>query len=108
MKEFRCVRSALWTGTVRPGLEERFAAGINDTMIPILRSLPGVQEAWAMWPVLRQDNPPELACQVIITFEQREDLARMLSSAGRALMRPAVRELQAMFDGTLSHIEFDL
>ena len=108
MSNQRCIRSAYWIGKPKPGMEERFATLTNDTVIPAMRALPGVHDAWAMWPTSREDDPPAIACQIIVAFQNREDLARMLASPGRKEMRPTVVELKSIFDGHISHIEYDV
>lgn len=107
MSNTPCIRSAYWIGTVKPGHEQSFADLLNQTLIPMMRRLPGVRNARAMWPQLREDSPPEIACQVLVEFDSHDDRARMKASAERAAMRPHVHELAAKFDGHMSHVEFD-
>lgn len=100
------IRSAFWTGTVKTGLEERFQQHMNAVLVPSLKALPGVQDVTALWPRNLEDSPPDIACQVLVRFANRADLDRMLSSDERRQMRPQVVEAIAMFDGSISHIEF--
>ncbi len=102
------VRSAFWLGQPKPGMEGKFKALMDQTLIPRMRLFPGVQRVSALWPHSREDNPPEIACQVLVEFDNRADAARMLASAERAALRPQVMEVVAMFEGRLSHIEYEV
>lgn len=104
----RWVRSAFWVGSAAPGAEQRFADAINGELVPRLATLPGVRHATALWPVTREDDPPAIACQVITEFDRREDLDLMLASPERQVLRAGVRELLRVFDGTLSHIDYEI
>ncbi len=95
------IRSAFWVGSVKPGFEHRFRA-----LIPAMRSFPGVRNARALWPHSREDGPPDIACQVIVEFDSREDIERMLAAPERAALRPQVMQAIALFDGRFSHIEY--
>ena len=81
---------------------------MNGELIPGLRTLPGVRDANALWPQKREDSPPEIACQVLVEFDSREDLERMLASAERRALRPRVLEVVGLFEGALSHIDYEV
>lgn len=100
------IRSAFWTGTAKGGAEARFQQLIDDVLVPGLRALPGVQSVSALWPRNLEDSPPAIACQVLVAFANRADVERMLSSEERRQLRPQVMEAVALFDGSISHIEF--
>lgn len=100
------VRSAYWTGRIRPGAEARFQQLMEAVLLPGLRALPGVAGVTALWPRRLEDSPPDIACQVLVLFNNRADLERMLASEERRALRPQVLEAVAMFDGHISHIDF--
>ena len=102
------VRSAFWVGRAKPGAEARFTSLVNTVLVPQIAILPGVQAAKALWPVHREDNPPDIACQILVEFESREHVERMLASAERRAMREHVVEIIALFDGTISHIDYEV
>jgi hypothetical protein len=102
------VRSAFWIGQPRSGTEDQFRAAMNGELIPGLRTLPGVRDANALWPQKREDSPPQIACQVLVEFDSREDLERMLASAERRALRPRVLEVVGLFAGSLSHIDYEV
>ena len=102
------IRAAFWVGTIKAGSESRFQRGIDEDMIPSLKALPGVQNAKALWPRQIEDQPPAIACEILVEFRERADLDRMLASAERRALRARVGELIAAFDGKLSHINFEV
>ena len=102
------VRSAFWLGTPKPGQEEPFEAHINRSVVPALRALPGVRDAKALWPRVREDDPPAIACQILVEFESRADVDGMLASPERRELRPKVLAAIAMFDGKFSHIDYEV
>jgi quinol monooxygenase YgiN len=102
------IRSAFWTGTPKPGMDEAFRQLIDQQMVPAFRTLPGVRTARALWPLRREDNPPPVHCQFLVEFDDDDALQRMLRSPERLALRPKVAELIGMFDGTVSHIEYEV
>ena len=102
------VRSAFWVGRIRPAFEHQFLAAIDDELVPALRQLPGVRGARSLWPRRIEDAPPGIACQILVEFGSRADVDRMLSSTERQALRLRVREVAAMFEGTISHIDFEV
>ena len=102
------IRSAFWVGAPRAGAQARFETAINHELVPRLAALPGVQRAVALWPAHREDDPPGIACQVIAEFRRRDDLDLMLGCPERAALRAGVRELLPLFDGAVSHIDYEI
>ena len=107
MSRIRWIRSAFWTGTPRPGAEAQWREGV-DGLLPAFRALPGVSDAKALWPTRLEDSPPAIACQFVVEFASRADLERMLASPERAAVRPLVKDVAALFDGSVSHIEYEV
>ena len=102
------IRSAFWIGKPKPGSETEFRRRIDEDLIPAMRRFPGVRDARALWPERREDDPPDIACQVLVEFPDADDLQRMLDSPERRALRPQVLEAVALFDGRMSHIEFEV
>lgn len=100
------IRSAFWSGTVKPGLEEAFQAAVDDELVPALGCLPGVLGARSLWPRRLEDDPLAIACQIIVEFAGEDDVDRMLASHERLKLRDRVREIAGMFDGAISHIDY--
>ena len=67
---------------------------------------PGVRDMQALWPERLEDEPPRIACQMLVYFDIRADVDRMLASAERQALRPRALALKAMFDGAISHIDY--
>jgi hypothetical protein len=102
------IRSAFWVGQAKPGMEEKFETLMNRSVVPGLCSLPGVRDAKALWPRKREDNPPNICCQIVVDFASRADVDQMLASPERAALRPKVLEAIALFDGQFSHIDYEV
>ena len=102
------IRSAFWTGVVRPGQDGGFQDAVDRELVPALRKLPGVADARSLWPRRREDQPPNIACQVIVEFASRADVDTMLASPERQALRARVKEIAALFDGAISHIDYEV
>ncbi|WP_077037303.1 hypothetical protein [Pelomonas sp. KK5] len=102
------VRSAFWVGRPKAGQEKAFQARMDGALVPALGALPGVRSARALWPRVLEDGPPAIACQILVEFDTRADVDRMLASPERAALRPQVLEVKAMFEGSFSHIDYEV
>ena len=100
------IRSAYWVGAPKPGSEQQFQDLIERALLPAMRAMPGVSAVRGLWPLKREDSPPAVALQVVVEFASPADAQRMLESEERKALRPRVLEAVALFDGSLSHIEF--
>ena len=56
----------------------------------------------------REDGPPDIACQILVEFDSSENVERMLASTERRAMRKHVVEIAALFDGSISHIDYEV
>ena len=101
------IRSAYWLGAAKPGADASFREKMGE-VIAIMRGFPGVSEVRALWPITREDDPPEIFCQVVVAFEGQGGREQMMASDERKAARSHVLELVGMFDGRLSHIEFEV
>lgn len=101
------VRSAYWVGAPRMGADRHFHDLIEGALLPAMRRMPGVRAVHGLWPRKFEDSPPGIALQVLVEFADRADAERMLASEERKALRPRVLEAVALFDGSLSHIEFE-
>ncbi|MBA2933517.1 hypothetical protein HZF05_05345 [Sphingomonas sp. CGMCC 1.13654] len=102
------VRSAFWVGRAKDGEEAHLRRAVDTDLVPRLRTFPGVHTVKALWPRSREDSPPDIFCQVIVEFDDRNGLDRMLASNERKATRPLVHDLASRFDGTISHIDFEV
>ncbi len=102
------IRSAFWIGTPKSGAEQRLRHAIDHELVPAMKAFPGVRDVKALWPEKREDEPPQIACQILVEFDSRDDLERMLASPERRALRPRVLEAVALFDGSMSHIEYQV
>ena len=102
------IRSAYWVGRPHQGHEDAFATAINDELVPAIVQLPGVVDAKALWPRRLEDSPPDIACQILVNFGSKVDIDRMLASPERRKLRTKVIEIIGIFNGKVSHIDFEL
>ena len=102
------IRSAFWVGRPQAGQEADFDDAIATQLVPTLNRLPGVSSARALWPRRREDNPPDIYCQIIVEFADDAAMQTMLASGGRKALRVRVGEIAAMFDGAISHIDYEV
>jgi hypothetical protein len=102
------IRSAFWTGKPRSGQEAAFASAINEELVPALKRLPAVKDAAALWPERLEDSPPLIACQILVYFDDQAGVDTMLASPERLALRDRVRSVAQMFDGAISHIDYEV
>lgn len=102
------IRSAFWVGRPEDGAEEAFATGIDTVVVPALKALPGVMDAESLWPRRLEDGPPAIFCQIIVRFATLADLDTMMSSPGRLALRDKVIAVRKLFNGSFSHIDYQV
>ena len=102
------IRSAFWVGSPLAAHAAAFDRAVDTVLVPALGTLPGVSQARALWPRRLDDNPPAIYCQVIVEFADLAALETMLASPERLALRERVQVVAAMFDGALSHIDYEV
>ena len=102
------IRTALWIGKAKLGQEGRLKAMLDEELIPAMRKFPGVANIKLMWARDFEDSPPEVFCQVLIEYASPEGMRQMLACSDRAALRPQVLEALGMFDGSVSHINYEV
>ena len=102
------IRSAFWVGRPHAGQQDAFDRAVQHELVPSLNRLPGVASARALWPRRREDDPPAIHCQVIVEFADDVALQTMLASDERKALRARVGEVAALFDGAISHIDYEV
>jgi hypothetical protein len=100
------VRAAIYKGQPIEGAAERFRDAINNELIPTLRALPGVSDAWVFWPRSDRNEDPLMYCHMFSFFDDEEKLNIMLGSPLRNDYTRKRNELLALFKGTVSHMEY--
>lgn len=101
------VRSGFWMGQPKAGEEANFREGVTG-LVPRLAALPGVTACRALWPERLEDDPPGVACQMLVEFDTLQDLDAMLASPERRAMREHVLAVVARFDGRICHIDYEV
>lgn len=100
------IRSAFWVGAPKRGASDQFREAIDGELVPALRKLPGVRGARSLWPERLEDQPPNIACQILVEFDDRDGVDLMLASPERRALRERVVAVAALFDGAISHIDY--
>ena len=100
------IRSAFWVGAAKPGCEAEFEQAIAINLLPALKRCPGVKDVLALFPRQREVDPPRIACQLLLMFDEQADIAVMLNSPERAAMRKLVPAVEALFEGAVSHVNY--
>jgi antibiotic biosynthesis monooxygenase (ABM) superfamily enzyme len=100
------VRAAIYEGRAIEGAEERLREAINNELIPALRALPGVAEAWIFWPRPAGSSAPSIYCQMLSLFDNEEQLNAMLNSRERDDYARKRNELLTLFNGKVSHMDY--
>jgi hypothetical protein len=108
MAQTRYIRSAFWIGAPVAGREKQFRDAIDTEMAVAFRKLPGVLAFKVLWPQKLEDGSPPIACQFLVEYADRADVEVMRVSPERAAIGPRLKEIIGMFNGTVSHIEFDV
>ncbi|HEX7782231.1 MAG TPA: hypothetical protein VF509_05455 [Sphingobium sp.] len=102
------IRAAYWIGTISSENVDALTQAINEDVVPALRRLPGVKDALALWPRRYEHEAPAIACQLLIYFDSKADLDTMLESPERQAFRLGAREAIALFNGSISHVDFEV
>ncbi len=101
------IRSAFWSGKPKPGAKQNFRSAIDGELLAGLKALPEVRDVKALWPKRLEDEPPAIYCQILVYFDGVENIDKMLESPERHKLRERVVEVAAMFDGKVSHIDYE-
>lgn len=99
------IRSGLYLGAPRIGEERNFVAGLTEELLPLMRTLPGVQGAVTLWPAPGEGNG--IFCQIILQFADRDAMARMLDGPERDHVRVMRDALLRRFEGSVAHVEYE-
>ena len=102
------IRSAFCIGKPKAGQETAFRELMDKQVVTAMSRFPGVADIKAVWPKRFQDDPPAIWCQVLVEFSDSDAIDRMLASDERAALRPTMRTLAGLFDGVISHIDYEV
>ncbi len=97
-------RSAIFEGTIRPGLEEAFYAEVERTLLPIWRRLPHALSVRLHRPVRRDDGVRAVFLIQEIDYPSLEAIDAAMASSVRDEARAAHERIMPMYDGTHHHI----
>ena len=99
------IRSAFWTG--RPHNEAAFRSAIEERQVPLLRSMPGVADARALWVTDFEEAALRHYCHVMVMYQSKQELDRMMASPERQKLREVGTEIMGMFEGQIGHVIYE-
>lgn len=102
------IRSAFWIGAPKPGSEQAFVDAVTLEIMPALRAMPGVSGARVLWPRRIDGEAPAIACQILVEYPGMAQIDEMLASPERRAFRGRLPEFTALFDGVISHIDYEV
>lgn len=102
------IRAAFWLGRPVAGNEREFRDLIDTSLIPAFKQLPGVVQAQALWAHRHEPGAPDIACQFLVHFTRFEEIDAMRRSPERAALDPLIKQVIALFNGAISHIDYEV
>lgn len=102
------IRAAYFDGKLLDDCKAEFIAAMENVIMPSIRSCPGLRKASVWWPRQYEDRSEDIFCQIIAEFDSEEGIAEMLGSPERRETREKLKQLLPMFEGVISHINFEV
>lgn len=97
-------RSAIFEGTIRPGLEDAFYAEVERTLLPVWRRLPHALAVRLYRPVLRDDGARAIFLVQEVDYPSLEAIDAAMASPVRDEAKAAHERIMPMYDGVHHHI----
>ncbi|WP_099867624.1 hypothetical protein [Pararhizobium haloflavum] len=102
------VRQAFFEGRIHAGREAEFRTFVEQRLIPMWRTFPGVRDVRVMFATGRDDGAPAFPLSLAMVFADDAALQRALDAPIRCESRVVTTELMKMFDGYIHHHVFKL
>ena len=97
-------RCAYFEGDVAPENQERFNNFIDEEVVPIMRTFPGLRQLRIYRPVWREEGALNLYQQFELTFDSEEDIEQFLASEERQANKDKLDQILPLFDGQIKHV----
>lgn len=101
------LRQALFEGAIHAGREQEFRAFVEEKLLPMWRTFPGVREVRVLFPLSRDEGAPAFSMSLTMLFDDEAALAEALEAPVRFESRGVTAELLKMFDGRVHHHVFE-
>jgi hypothetical protein len=102
------LRQALFDGRIHDGREEEFRTFVEQRLIPMWKTFPGVREVRVLFSRARDEGAPEYPMALTMLFDDEAALATALENPIRFESRGVTGELMTMFDGHIHHHVFEV
>ncbi len=102
------IRTGLFVGRPKAGCDDEFPRMVNSALAQALRILPGVRHVDMLWARRLDEGSPPIYCQIVMHFDDKDAIDRMLASPERATMRGNAGKILDMFDGRLLHVDYEV
>ena len=100
-------RSAIFEGRIHPGREEEFFDIIENSLLPIWRRMPHVQDVRLFRTLDKDMDAPQIILGQQIDYPSRAAIDEALGSSVRDEAVAAFEPLTELFDGRHYHFIFD-
>jgi hypothetical protein len=100
-------RTAVFEGTFKQGMEERFFAEVKQRLLPLWQRFPHASNVRMLRVTGRDAHAPPIAMIQQIDYPSMAALEEALASPVRIEARAVTMELMQMFEGRLYHIVSD-
>jgi hypothetical protein len=97
-------RTAVFEGTLKKGLEERFFAAVKERLLPLWQRFPYASNVRMLRVTACDAGAPSIVMIQQIDYPSMAALEEALASPVRAESRAVTMELMQMFEGRLYHI----
>lgn len=97
-------RCAYFEGTVDRQDQETFNNFIDQEIVPIMRTFPGLRQLRILRPVWREEGAPHYYQQFELSFDSLEAIEHFLASKERAANVIKIQEILPLFKGTIKHM----
>lgn len=101
-------RTAVFEGTLKKGLEERFFAQVKDRLMPLWQRFPHARNVRMLRVTGCDAGAPAIVLIQQIDYPSMAALEEALASPVRTESRAVTKELLQMFEGRLYHIVSEL
>jgi len=96
-------RSAIFEGSILPGMDDKFFDIIENKLLPIWKRMPHVQEVRLFRPVAEDDGAPKIVLVQQIDYPSLEAIDEALSSSVRDEAVEASKAIKDVFVGRHYH-----
>lgn len=102
------VRQAFFRGRIHAGREAEFRRFVEERLMPLWRSFPGVRDVRVQFERERDEGVAPIALALSMVFDDRSAVDVALAAPVRFESRGVTSELLKMFEGRVEHHIFEM